>query len=434
MKRNGRIVFLGVILALIFALVIGCKNNPAPPGNGQGNQSNEQIKQLLPKQAGYQWVYSGFAEYGHRMSLHSITTGDTETLYKVTGQVDDPSGGEAQGDFSLSIEYLVKNGSLIMRQKAPQLMDKFNELELIRAPLQAQSKWEQKAINKKDNKEYQLACTILDVKNEPDGKVYVIEYKDKNSNFYEKRWLKENTGIINFETVWNSPEGPVEMGYSMYNEASGYPQKATLNSYLPPLQQRLRYFGVAEYAHEGQLSKNSENEVQAIYQFNGTFQDGSGIPGEFKVQYIFDYQTGTVTEKVIENTRDKLNQVNSKIHDPVILKLPLDTGNTWQQEVTFAGEKKTMTATIVSIAYESRTFYSQRNSEWPVMTVRYLVEDVPGYFQNTYVEERRFQKGWGMISFANLMKGDLGITSKDDQYKIEEAIVNNMFGYSIAKE
>ena len=434
MKKYCRTIVLVVILALIIVLSAGCQTKPAQP-NGQGNQAgNEEIKKLLPKQAGYHWVYSGFAEYGHIMDLKSIVVGDAETVYTVTGEVGDASGGEAQGDFSFSIDYVVKNGGLFMRQKAPRMMDNFTELELIRAPLQAQSKWEQKAINKKDNKEYQLACTILEVKNEPDGKVYVIEYKDKNSNFFERRWIKENIGIINFETVWNSAEGPVEMGYALYSEASGIPQKTTLTSYLPPLQQRLRYFGLAEYAHVGQLSKNSENEEQAIYQFNGSFQDGSGIPGEFKVQYIFDYQTGTVTEKVIENTRDKMNEVNSKIHDPVILKLPLDTGNTWQQEVTFAGEKKTMTATIVSIGYEGRTFYGQEQSGQPVMTVRYLVEGVPGYFQNTYVEERRFQKGWGMIGFANLMKGDLGITSKDDQYKIEEAIVNGMFGYSIAKE
>lgn len=434
MQRNSRLVIMLVILTLMFALALGCQKKPVQP-NGQANQtSNEEIKKLLPNQAGYHWVYNGFAEYGHSMDLKTITTGDTETVYTVTGEVFDASGGAAQGDFSLSIDYLVRDGRLMMRQKAPRLMDSFTELELLRVPLQAQATWEQKALNKKDNKEYQLACTILEVKNEADGKVYVVEYKDKNSNFYEKRWLKENIGIINFETVWNSPEGPVEMGYFLYNEASGYPRKLEFTSYLPPLQQKLRYFGLAEYAHVGQLAKTSENEQQGIYQFNGSFQDGSGIPGDFKVQYIFDYQAGTVTEKVTENTRAKTNEVNSKIHDPIILKLPLETGNTWQQEITFAGEKKTMTATIVSIGYENRTFYGQRKNGQPVLTVRYLVEDVPGYFENTYVEERRFQKGWGMIGFSNLMKGDLGITSKDDEYKIEEAILQNMFGYSLAKE
>jgi hypothetical protein len=104
--------------------------------------------------------------------------------------------------------------------------------------------------------------------------------------------------------------------------------------------------------------------------------------GEFKVQYLFNYKKGTILEKVIENTRSRKEEVNSKLHHPVILKLPLEVGNTWQQEITFEGEKKTMTGTIVSIAYEGRTFYSQMKSVHPVVTVRYRVEDVPGYFQN----------------------------------------------------
>jgi len=435
MKRNSVIVVLLVILSLLLSLVVGCRSNPLPPSGSQNNQANnEEIKKLLPSKAGYHWVYNGFAKYGPRMDIKTFTTGQTETVYNVTGEIDDPSGGEAQGDFSLAIDYTVRNGSLLMRQKAPRLMDNFTELELIRAPLQAKAQWEQKAVHKKDNKEYQLACTILEIRNEADGKVYVVEYKDKNSNFYEKRWIKENTGVINFETVWNSPEGPVQMGYALYSEASGYPQKVMLNAYLPPLQQRLRYFGLAEYGHEGQLTKVSESAEQSIYQFAGSFQDGSGIPGNFKVQYSFDYQNGTVTEKVLENTRAKNTEVNSKLHDPIILKLPLETGNTWQQEISWAGEKKMMTATIAGISYEGRTYYGQMNNSQPVLTVRYIVEGVPGYFRNTYIEERRFQKGWGMIGFANLMKGDLGIGAKADEYQIEEAILNNMFGYSVAKE
>lgn len=429
-----RLTVVLLVLALLFSLATGCNNKSQPPTGGQNNQANnEEIKKLLPNKAGYRWLYNGFVEYGHRMDLKAITSGQTETVYNVTGEVDDPSGGEAQGDFSLAIDYTVKNGSLFMRQKAPKIMDSFTELVLIRTPLQAKTQWEQKAVHKKDNKEYQLSCSILEVRNESDGKVYVVEYKDKNSNFYEKRWIKENIGVTEFQTIWNSPEGPVEMGYALYSDASGFPQKVTLNSYLPPLQQRLRYFGLAEYGHEGKLTKVSESVEQALYQFDGSFQDGSGIPGDFKVQYSFDYLNGTVTEKVLENTRAKSPDINSKLKEPIILKLPLETGQSWQQEITWEGQKKTMFATITGISYEGRTYYSQISNE-PVLTVRYIVLGVPGYFRNTYIEERRFQKGWGMIGFANLMKGDLGITAQDDEYHIEEAVINNMFGYSVAKE
>ena len=36
-----------------------------------------------------------------------------------------------------------------------------------------------------------------------------------------------------------------------------------------------------------------------------------------------------------------------------------------------------MTAQIVSIAYQGHTFITQMEQRYPVMTVRYMVEDVP---------------------------------------------------------
>ena len=68
------------------------------------------------------------------------------------------------------------------------------------------------------------------------------------------------------------------------------------------------------------------------------------------------------------------------------------------------------------------------------MTVRYTVANIPGYFQSTYVEERSYQQGSGMTGYSHLMKGNLGITADMDSYEIENRIINNMFGYSLARE
>lgn len=436
--RNNAARTACILLCLLLIVVSGCVREQDQDQN-QDQQKQEvkapsdELKKLLPQRAGFQWVYSGFAEYGHTMELDSVTPADTSIRYEVRGNVHDPSGGEAQEDFSLQLEYEVTYESLIMRKDSEKMMDNFSELELIRLPLRDGTQWEQRARHK-NGKEYQLVCTIQEVEEQPEGKIYTVLYKDKDSGFYEKRRIQENWGVISFETVWESKEGPVIIGYALYREASGYPQKTTLNAFLPPLEKQLRYFGLAEYAHEGQMVKVSEDQGKAVYQFNGTFRDGSGIPGQFKIQYHFDYREGTVQEKVVENTRSEKDEVNSKMHHPIILKLPLEVGNTWQQEITFEGEKKTMTATIVSIAYQGRTFYSQMKSGPPVMTVRYIVEEVPGYFQNRYVEERQFQKGRGMTGFSKLMKGDLDIKNMDDDYQVEQAIINHMFGYALARE
>lgn len=438
-KRTGRKVsaIACILVCLFLTIASGCVNrqNNQSPGEKQPQTeaTSEALKKLLPQGVGFRWVYNGFAEYGHTMELKSVTSANGSTRYKIEGNVDDPSGGEAPGDFSLQMEYEVTNKALIMRKNSEKMMDNFSELELVQVPLQEGTKWEQKAKHK-NGKNYNLACSIESVESQPDGKIYTILYKDKDSNFYEKRRIQENWGVVSFESVWESKEGPVTITYELYKEASGNPARTALIPFLPPLEKKLRYFGLAEYAHEGQLVKISENQDKAVYQFNGTFQDGSGIPGQFKVQYHFDYQEGTIQEKVIENTRSGKNEINSKLSNPVILKLPLQVGNSWQQEIVFNGEKKTMTALIVSIAYEGQTFYTQMKSGPPAVTVRYMVEDAPGYFQKRYVEERKFKKGLGLAGFSQLMKGEPDVKDADNDYEVDQALINHMFGYALARE
>jgi len=424
------VITLILCFSLLFICMTGC--SISGPGDKDFTARNEELKKLLPEKTGYHWIYSGFAEYGHALALKSINAGGSETVYRLSGEIYDPSGGEAAGDFSLSVDYVISKGSLIQKKTGAKMMDAFDQMELIRTPLNAQTKWEQK-VKGKDGKEYELVCTITGI-NEDDGKVYTVEYKDKNSDFYEKRRIKERTGVIEFEKLWQSPEGPVTMGYALYEDASGYPEKTEMKAFLPPLDKQLRYFGLAEYGHIGTMTKVSESDQQGIYRFNGSYQDGSGIPGDFTVEYIFNYVAGTVQEKVLENTRSGEKDVNSKLHDPILLKLPLDVGHTWQQEIMYEGQKKNMTAQIVSSAYLGRTFYTQKEHRFPVMTVRYTVENIPGYFQNTYVEERSFQKGWGMTGYSHLMKGELDVKDETDIYEVENAIINNMFGYGIARE
>lgn len=434
MKNQNRILLFLVIGLLVLTLTMGCNGQKTEPAknNKEADVQNEMLAKVLPNRTGFNFVYNGFAEYGHQLKLTSIEKGKDKTIYTLSGSIDDLSGGESKGDFSLEVVYTIKDDVLYQSVQG-RMMDTIPEMELLRAPLDTGTRWEQ-TVENKEGKKYQLECIIAEVKEVESRKVYTVTYKDKKSDFYEKRVFEEGYGVVSFETLLKSKEDTFTIGYSLYKERSGLGEKIELNAYLPPLSKPLRYFGLAEYGHTGILSLVNEGQDKAEYQFKGTFQDGTGIPGEFVIKYIFNYQDGTVQEKVIRNTREKINEVNSKLHDPILIKLPLQVGNMWQQDVTFEGQKKLMTAKIVSISYEGRTFHSQMKKAHPVMTIRYMVEDVDGYFQNTYVEERRYEKGLGMIGFSQLTKGDLGITEKDDEYKIENAIINNMFGYSLAQE
>jgi len=99
-----------------------------------------------------------------------------------------------------------------------------------------------------------------------------------------------------------------------------------------------------------------------------------------------------------------------------------------------------MEATIISTAYKGNTEYSPEATDYdknnPVVLVRYKVYGISGYFKDTYIEERKFLTGRGMVGFINLMPGDIGLSGKDleDNFKIEEALINHMFGYFLAIE
>ena len=326
MKRSvvAALYVFSCFLLLLTGLA-GCINK-ADPGNAKEDftAQNEELKKLFPDKAGYHWIYSGFAEYGHALDLNSVLSEQNgETVYRLSGAVGDPSGGEAKGDFSLSVEYVISKGSLIQKITGEKMMDTFPQMELLRSPLKPETQWEQK-VKDRAGKEYELVCTIISVNEDNGNKVYSVRYKDKKSDFYEKRVFKEKTGVIEFEKIWQSKEGPVTMGYALYDEASGYPQKAELKAYLPPLDRELRYFGLAEYGHVGTMTKVSENDREGIYQFNGSFQDGSGIPGEFKIRYTLDYTAGTVREEVLR-IRVPGKRVNSKLHD-LLCEIPLGCG------------------------------------------------------------------------------------------------------------
>ncbi|MBM7582757.1 hypothetical protein JOD02_001626 [Caldicoprobacter guelmensis] len=451
-----------VILAIVLT-ACGTSNKTKPPGtqqqnpfegvtpspsnetpqeesqnNGQGQEDEpdqtagnkemlgiEEITQLLPARPDYQWSYNGFAEYGHRMVLQDISKQDDVIIYHVKGEVDDMSGGESNQDLSFSVTYTVKPGVLIQNKTGRAMMDtSFKDLELIRTPLQKGNSWIQET-TKEDGTPVTLKTTITDVKEENGQKIYTVVYKDTQSEYYEKREIKEGVGVLSYEKLYMDPNGNFTIGYYIYYPGTGYRNKLEIDAYLPKLNTQLRYFGLAEYGHVGVLKKISSTSDNAIYEFQGKYQDGSGINDKFTVRYYIDYVKGTVTEKVMSSTRFDPPEVNSKLHNLVILKTPFKQGATWSHSTRVNGKEYKVTAKIKE--YDPATGR---------MKVTYTVKGVPGYFQNTYIEERIFERGRGMVGFSNLMPGDIPISEADakDSKKLGEALINHMFGYSLNPE
>jgi hypothetical protein len=184
------------------------------------NIESQQLLNLLPKETGHKWIYNGFAEYSHEMTLDSITE-DTETgniVYNINGMVEDLSNGESDRDYSMSIRYIIGEFTITQELSGDMVMDNtFDSIQLVKLPLESGNSWEQEVINKNDGSIVNLRCTIEEVTKNDDKKVYTILYQDTDSEYYEKRIITEGLGVTSFEKLYTTGDDePFLIRYSLF--------------------------------------------------------------------------------------------------------------------------------------------------------------------------------------------------------------------------
>lgn len=398
----------------------GASDAPVPSPQ-KAESANKALTALLPSKNGFEWVYTGTAEYGQSMSLASISQSNEGAVYLVKGQVADLSGGESGKDLSFEETYTAGEDSLSLSiGKGNAMMDsKFTDLELIRLPLKQGGSWQQEAVMS-DGTKTALACSIESVKKVDGRNEYTVTYKEKDGVYYEKRKIREGFGVVSFEMPEGGSGAPI--GYSISELMSGYEGSASLNAYLPQTNVEMHYFGLAEYGHKGALRKLWSNAEEAVYEFTGEYEDGVGIPDKFVVRYYFDYLRGTVTEKAVSNERTDAAQVNSMLHNLVLLKYPVQEGATWSHNAALNGRQVKVIAKVAKVDEDAGT-----------VTVTYTAKDADGYYDDTYIEKRTFKKGYGLAGFSNLMPGEIEISAADakDPEKKADILANHMFGYQL---
>lgn len=177
---------------------------------------NNDLKQLLPERQGFVWRYFGFAEYDHYMTLDTFQQTGGSTRYVISGEVGDPSGGEATRDLTLQIIYTIQNGVWLQEKQEEAMMDsEFNRLEILRGPIEQGKSWTQKQRDK-EGRETTLVSTIEAVRTEAGMRIVIVKYQDQNSPYYELREIRQGTGITMFEKLWISEHGSFEIGYSLF--------------------------------------------------------------------------------------------------------------------------------------------------------------------------------------------------------------------------
>ncbi len=203
------------ILLLLCLLPIGFAEDQAPT-----------LETFTPDYAGFTFRYTGFAEYGHTMTLDEILeTGDSR-VYRYSGDVDDASGGESDRDFSLSRIWIATDDSLTERVDAEVAMDnRYDEVTLLRAPLVEGGQFTQ-SVTASNGTTYELIATVDRLVETPDGWEITVTYREDAGAVYEKRTFREGMGLIFYERLLPDGESEILLNYSLLPSYSGLPEMA----------------------------------------------------------------------------------------------------------------------------------------------------------------------------------------------------------------
>lgn len=176
----------------------------------------EALAALLPSETGYTWIYSGFAEYGHTMTLDRIDAATNRRTYVISGEIDDSSGGEAAFDRSLQLSYVLQGNALVQVLAAPRILDsRFDRITLIETPLVAGTTWTE-TLTDRAGRWAKLDAIIEKVEVVDGKKQYTVRHQEVGSDYYELRVLREGGGVIAFEKLLQLAEEAVPVSYSLY--------------------------------------------------------------------------------------------------------------------------------------------------------------------------------------------------------------------------
>jgi hypothetical protein len=190
------------------------------------------LEALLPNVTGYSWIYNGFAEYGHTMTLDSITDEPTRRIYTIKGEIADMSDGEGTMNRDITIRYILTGNQLVQEKTEDLMLDsKFDRITLIKTPLEAGTTWNEILMDKSGNSG-EIDAIIKKVEILANGqKEYTVHYNDVNSPYYEERVIREGVGVVSVEKWLELKDSSFPVSYFLY--VSGVMMEMPITLYFP---------------------------------------------------------------------------------------------------------------------------------------------------------------------------------------------------------
>ena len=183
------VAFLTLVVAIISA---GCAGRPAP---------RDEVMSFFPDSKGFTWTYTGFAEYGHKMTLDDIQKdeGTGDVTYSISGEAFDMSGGESKRDFTFGLNYVfTKDGAREDVTHMDVFPHRINGLVMLKAPMKEGQTW-----SFTDNDGRQVDAKVKKMGSDPVDKLAYceVEYTTPDSTmpdglYHETRVFKKGLGVV----------------------------------------------------------------------------------------------------------------------------------------------------------------------------------------------------------------------------------------------
>lgn len=181
------------------------------------------------------------------------------------------------------------------------------------------------------------------------------------------------------------------------------------------------YHGYGEYGYFQRLVRAEEVGTSFELNFEGQIIDGMGgfEARLFNLKYQVD--SHSVVEHIVNydgyNPFEDELLLHSIIPNKVILKTPLEVGNSWIESFSYKG-KDYLAETVIT----RMSLNTDGKQEYETSTI---VEGIEYHDLGIYKETRVFTEGSGMTSFNNLFSLEVLDNSPDDLY---------IFGFSLGHE
>ncbi|WP_125151974.1 hypothetical protein [Clostridium rectalis] len=178
----------------------------------------------------------------------------------------------------------------------------------------------------------------------------------------------------------------------------------------------LCYSGTGEYNETMKLNKATGTKEKLILNYRGEVnrvaEEEEGLSSD-KRQFTKEYIITDNYVKEIQSNMELKSKILS-IEEQIVLKLPIEKGNSWSEEVKFNGLKYKATTKIIDI-------YDKEGKK--IVKIESFINGIKGYQNDVYREIKLYKQGKGLVELYNtiLLNSENGKSNTIDfSYKLYE--------------